>query len=100
VLKEIERSLESHELIKIRVHDDARDVRERFLVTLCDCLQAAPVQHIGKMLVLWRPRPDQPAGVARPRPRNGLSPGAASAASRGLPATDVSLAAQRTGFPL
>jgi RNA-binding protein len=69
VVKEINSSLSCHELIKIRVYNDDRVVRERFLVTLCDCLQAAPVQHIGKMLVLWRPRPDQLAGVARPRPR-------------------------------
>ena len=55
VLKEISVSLESHELIKIRVFNDDRAVREQFLATICEQLAAAPVQHIGKLLVIWRP---------------------------------------------
>jgi hypothetical protein len=27
------------------------------LATLCDELNAAPIQHIGKLLILWRPVP-------------------------------------------
>ena len=55
VLKEISSSLESHELIKIRVFNDDREIREQFLATICEQLAAAPVQHIGKLLVIWRP---------------------------------------------
>ncbi|MBV5331070.1 YhbY family RNA-binding protein, partial [bacterium] len=55
VLQEISRSLESHELIKIRVFSDERDVREQYLTAICEQLGAAPVQHIGKLLVVWRP---------------------------------------------
>jgi len=55
VLKEISVSLESHELIKIRVFNDDRALREQFLATICEQLAAAPVQHIGKLLVIWRP---------------------------------------------
>ena len=51
VLKEIERSLESHELIKIRVYNDEREVRDQYLSAICEQLGAAPVQHIGKLLV-------------------------------------------------
>ena len=58
VLNEIGRSLESHELIKIRVFNDEREVREQFLTTICEQLGAAPVQHIGKLLVIWRPAPE------------------------------------------
>lgn len=58
VLKEIGTSLASHELIKIRVFNDDRAVRETFLATICETLQAAPVQHIGKLLVVWRPSDD------------------------------------------
>lgn len=58
VLNEIGASLASHELIKIRVFNDDREVREQFLATICEKLDAAPVQHIGKLLVIWRPSPD------------------------------------------
>ena len=76
VLKEIDASLRAHELIKIRVYNDDRDERESFLATICDELGAAPVQHIGKLLVVWRPAPDEDEAVAkapvrarRPAPR-------------------------------
>jgi RNA-binding protein len=42
VLKEIERSLESHELIKIRVYNDEREVRDQYLASICEQLGAAP----------------------------------------------------------
>jgi RNA-binding protein len=67
VVREINASLASHELIKIRVYDDDRQAREQYLVALCDRLDAAPVQHIGKLLVIWRPQPDDQAQVARHR---------------------------------
>ncbi|MBS1189418.1 MAG: putative RNA-binding protein, YhbY family [Rhodocyclaceae bacterium] len=59
VLKEIDTSLKAHELIKIRVYNDDRDEREAFLAAICQELEAAPVQHIGKLLVVWRPAPDE-----------------------------------------
>jgi putative YhbY family RNA-binding protein len=55
VLDEIERSLKSHDLLKIRVMNDDREARETMLKEICETLKAAPVQHIGKMLVIWRP---------------------------------------------
>lgn len=65
VLNEIAASLASHELIKIRVYNDERAVREAFLGTICEQLGAAPVQHIGKLLVIWRPAVEGQA----PKPR-------------------------------
>jgi len=67
VLKEIGNSLASHELIKIRVYNDDREVREQFLATLCEQLDAAPVQHIGKLLVIWRPAPEGQKSATKPR---------------------------------
>ncbi|MCP5269577.1 MAG: YhbY family RNA-binding protein [Zoogloeaceae bacterium] len=55
VLKEIDNSLNSHELIKIRVYGDDRELRDGYLTQICDTLVAAPVQHIGKLLVVFRP---------------------------------------------
>ncbi len=55
VLDEIERSLKSHDLMKIRVMNDDREVREAMLHEICEALKAGPVQHIGKMLVIYRP---------------------------------------------
>jgi len=69
VVREVDANLVSHELIKIRVYNDDRQVREQFLATLCEQLAAAPVQHIGKLLVIWRPQTDAQAQGAKPRPR-------------------------------
>lgn len=55
VMKEIERSLHSHELIKIKVASGDRELRESMLAEICATLEAAPAQHIGKTLVVYRP---------------------------------------------
>ena len=72
VMQEISSSLSSHELIKIRVFGDEREVREAYYKTICDTLGAAPVQHIGKLLVVWRPAPEDKKTNAqrRARPEN------------------------------
>ncbi|HZE10031.1 MAG TPA: YhbY family RNA-binding protein [Burkholderiales bacterium] len=55
VLAEIDRSLKSHELIKVRVNA-GRDGREATLKDICAKTGAQPVQHIGKILVVFRER--------------------------------------------
>lgn len=60
VIKEADLALTSHGLIKVRMFSDARDQREAALERLADELGAAAVQHIGKLLVLWRPVPPKP----------------------------------------
>jgi RNA-binding protein len=57
VKKEVDAALKAHGLIKIRVLGDDRTQREAMFQTLADELGAAPIQHIGKLLVLWRPKP-------------------------------------------
>lgn len=56
VLKEIDASLNSHGLIKVRVFGDDREARVEIYETICAKLDAAPVQHIGKLLVIYRPK--------------------------------------------
>lgn len=55
VTKEINNALSSHGLIKVRVHADDRAQREQLFLQLAEDLSAAPIQHIGKLLVFWRP---------------------------------------------
>ena len=57
VVREIDHALSAHGLIKVRVLSDDRASREAMLARLADDLGAAPIQHIGKLLVLWRPLP-------------------------------------------
>ncbi len=59
VKKEVDAALKAHGLIKVRVFSDDRATREGYLLALADELEAAPIQHIGKLLVLWRPIPDK-----------------------------------------
>ncbi len=57
VQKEVDAALNAHGLIKVRVLGDDREAREAMYRQLADQLGAAPIQHIGKLLVLWRPKP-------------------------------------------
>lgn len=64
VLNEIDVNLKSHELIKIRVLGDDREARAGMVEAICEPLAAAPVQHIGKILVIFRPRPEDSPSTA------------------------------------
>ena len=59
VKKEVDAALNAHGLIKVRVFSDDRAGRELIYQTLSADLSAAPVQHIGKLLVLWRPQAEK-----------------------------------------
>lgn len=61
VEKEVAAALDAHGLIKVRVFSDERATREAYLQQLVDSLNAAAVQHIGKLLVIWR----EPAAKTR-----------------------------------
>lgn len=56
VIKEAKAAIDHHGLIKIRVFGDDREARIAIYDELCDKLDAAAVQHIGKLLVLWKPK--------------------------------------------
>ncbi|CAH1387405.1 ribosome assembly RNA-binding protein YhbY [Candidatus Nitrotoga sp. M5] len=69
VLREISCALKSHELIKIRVMSEDREAREATLEKICTQLNAAAVQHIGKILVVYQPQEDTP--VKKPTQQKG-----------------------------
>lgn len=63
VLAEIDRGLKAHELIKVRVYGAERADRKALLAEICARLQAAPVQHIGNVLVVFRENSNQESEV-------------------------------------
>src|ERR1019366_100444 len=69
VLREIAVNLRAHELIKVRAFSDIRGERDAILGQICAKLGAAAVQHIGKLLILWRRSPKEP--VAKEKPARG-----------------------------
>ncbi|AMO21653.1 YhbY family RNA-binding protein [Ramlibacter solisilvae] len=67
VRKEIDAALKAHGLIKVRVLGDDREQREEMFLALADELRAAPIQHIGKLFVFWRPKPAKEKAVDEDR---------------------------------
>jgi RNA-binding protein len=89
LVKEVDRALTAHGLIKIRAPMEEREEREQAFAALADRLSAGRVQSIGKVLVLYRPLPDEPVGASVPRPQNAphvsKKVASAGAAQRGKP---------------
>lgn len=74
VRREVDAALKAHGLIKVRAAAEDRTARDAMLGDLAESLGAAPVQHIGRLLVLWRPippkekeRPEREDRMAGPR---------------------------------
>lgn len=59
VIQETHAALQAHELIKVRVLGDDREERIAICEALCEAVEAQLVQHIGKLLVLYRERRDE-----------------------------------------
>ena len=59
VVAEVDRALTAHELIKVRVAGE-RDERAAAGDELCSRTGATAVHRVGKILILWRPRPVDP----------------------------------------
>lgn len=74
VLREIDRALAAHGLIKVRVPGDDRQAREAMAVSIAERLGAGRVGVIGKLLVLYRPpiQDETPAAGGR-RPIGGVA---------------------------
>lgn len=68
VVAEIDRALAHHELIKVRAAPLNREEREVALASICERIDATPVQHIGKIFILYREKP-QPEPPPRAEPR-------------------------------
>lgn len=58
VVSEIDRALKAHELIKVKILAD-RDERDAIAAAMCERADAALVQQVGKIAILWRPKPDE-----------------------------------------
>ena len=59
VMKEIDLGLNVQGLIKVRVFGDDREARIAMYESICETLKAAPIQHIGKLLVIFRPKQEE-----------------------------------------
>ncbi len=59
VINELDRGLSSHELIKIKVQIENRLARKVLFEEICQQLEAAPVKHIGKIFVIYRPKSEE-----------------------------------------
>jgi RNA-binding protein len=60
VVAEIDRALTAHELVKVKILGDDREQREAIGDDICEKTGAAPVQRVGKVMVIWRPKPEAP----------------------------------------
>lgn len=54
VLRELDLSIEHHELIKVRVHAADREERKRLIDELCSKSNSTLVQSIGHLAVIYR----------------------------------------------
>jgi RNA-binding protein len=83
VMNEIDRALAAHELIKVRTPVSAREERERMFAHVANQLGAARVQLIGRLMVLFRPAPEEPSEPSAGRPHPRASRAASPASGRG-----------------
>lgn len=67
VAAEADRSLEAHELIKVRIDVEGGDARRALADDLADRTRATVIASVGKIAVLYRPREKKP-GIKLPRP--------------------------------
>ena len=59
VLNELDIALEHHELVKLKLSLDDRDVRRQVAEDICRQCKAEEVQSIGKTLTIYRVNPDK-----------------------------------------
>lgn len=54
VLAEIERALKDHELIKVKLSFDDRDLKKQAIDQVCETFKAEQVQAIGHIVLLYK----------------------------------------------
>lgn len=59
VMDELDNALTHHELVKIKLSVDDRDLRANLINEICDRSRAEEVQSIGKTLVVYRHNPEK-----------------------------------------
>jgi RNA-binding protein len=58
VVAEVDRALTAHALIKVKLGGADREARAALAEELSSRTSSADVQQVGKILVLWRPKPE------------------------------------------
>jgi len=58
VVAEVDRALAKHELIKVKIQGDDRELRRQIGDELGAAADAAVVHRVGKIVILFRPKPD------------------------------------------
>ena len=58
LVAEVNRALTAHGLIKVKLAGADREARASMADALCRATDAAEVQQVGKVLVMWRPKPE------------------------------------------
>ena len=100
VLQEIDSTLKAHELIKIRVEVEDSDEREDMLGLICASTNASAIDHIGKILVVYRERPQSERAKANAQAgRNNGQRGGKKPGERGTQAQGQGGAGQNPGGP-
>ncbi len=66
VLNALDLALDTHELVKIKLAVDDRELRKQMAATICQRTRSEAVQSIGKTLSVYRQNSDQPV-IALPR---------------------------------
>lgn len=56
--REVDRALTAHELIKVKILGDDRETRREIADAIAERADAALVYSVGKVIVLWRPNPE------------------------------------------
>jgi len=56
LIREVDRALTAHELIKVKIPVDDRPARVALGDEVCARTGAVAVHRVGKVLILWRPR--------------------------------------------
>jgi RNA-binding protein len=74
VIREIDRSLEHHELLKVRLGGADREEKRRLIASLCESCRAELIQSIGHIALIYRKQ-------ANPRPGGHSQRGPARARS-------------------
>ena len=59
VAREVDRALTAHELIKVKILGDDRHERAKIAEAIAARADAALVYSVGKVIVLWRPKPEE-----------------------------------------
>ena len=59
VAVELDRALTAHELIKVKINGTDRRARQAMAVAICSRTDAVAIHQVGKIIVLWRPTPEE-----------------------------------------